>query len=213
MMARNGIAQQLWRTGCVRDGGYRAAQRPQGQADQRTEHRHGRDDPDQVDLRDIAQQEATHQRADREGGRAPQPQRSIAEAELLDAAQRIGVGERHHRRPDTTRQRIDREQHERLVLGADHGKAERGRCSRSDDRAAQHLTPFRHCCDQRQHGEARHRRHRRDDADPGGIDADRLHPHREKRQVNPGHAEQRGIECRKAARRSPRCNFCCNGDL
>jgi len=201
------------KVGLRSDRGDRTAQRPQGQPDQRAEHGHGGDDPDQIDLRDITQQEPADQRTDRERRRAPQPQRSVGETELPDAAQRIGVGKRHHRRPDAAGQRIDREQHEGLVLGADHGKAERRGYSRGDDRAAQHLAAFRHCRDQRQHGEARHRRHRGDDADPGGIDADRLQPHGEKRQMHAGHAEQGGIECREPSRESPRCNFCCNGDL
>ena len=83
------------------------------------------------------------------------------------------------------------------MLGADHGKSERGGKGGGDHGAAQRVAPFGKAGHDRQDREPRDRGHRRDDPDPAGIDADRLQPHREKRQVAADEAEQGAVEQRQ----------------
>jgi len=63
----------------------------------------------------------------------------------------------------------------------DQRKPDRAQEGRHGQCTAQGLAVFREAGDEWQGGEARHRRNRADDADPGGIDADRAQPDREKR--------------------------------
>ena len=95
------------------------------------------DDPDQVPRRDDVDQEPAGQRADDEGRRPPQPQRPVIEPVTRHAAQRIGVRQRHHRRPHARRGGVGDKHQKRPMLGADDAKSERGGKGRDDDGAAQ----------------------------------------------------------------------------
>ena len=76
-------------------------------------------DPDQMPGCDEVDQQPACQRADDEGRRAPQPQRSVIEAVPRHAAQRIGIGQRHHRRPHAGGDGKGEEHRQRLMLGAE----------------------------------------------------------------------------------------------
>ena len=99
------VAQQRARAAGARAGRPGVVQRLQREAGQRPERGRAGDDPDQVSGGDEVDQQPADQRADDEGGRAPQPQRSVVEAIALHAPQRIGVRQRHHRRPQAAGQR------------------------------------------------------------------------------------------------------------
>ena len=188
-------------------------QRLQPEAGDGAERGHRCDHPDQVPCRDDVDQQPADQRADHEGRRAPQPHRPVVEPEARHAAQRIGVRQRQHRRPQRAGGGIGQQHHQRQVLGADHGKAERGRKGGHGQRPAQRIAPVGRARDERQHREPGQRGHRGNDADPRRIDADRLQPDREKRQVGTHRSERRAIEQRQPASESLRRNLRCDGDL
>ncbi len=175
--------------------------------------RHRRDDPDQVPGRDDVDQHAAGQCPHHEGRRAPQPQRPVIQAVARHAAERIGVRQRHHRRPQRAGDGIDEKHGERQMLGADHGKAERGRERSHDQRAAQRVALFRSTGHEGKNREPRHRGNGADDPDPPCIDADRLQPDREKRQMGADHPEGRAVEQRQPGRELPRSALRCDGDL
>ncbi len=89
------------------------------------------------------------------------------------------------------------------MLRACDGKPDHGGKGRDHDCAAQRMPPLGKACDEGQHGEARHRGNGGDDADPGRIDADRLQPQREVRQMGADQPEAGGIDQRKRASKSP----------
>ena len=194
-------------------GRLRTVQRPKPEARDGAEPGHAGNDPDQMPGRDEIDQQPACQRADDEGRRAPQPQRPVIEAVPRHAAQRIGVRQRHHRRPHAGGDGEGEEYQQRLMLGADHRESERGRKGRDDHRAAQRLTPFGQAGHERQDRKSRHGRHRRDDPDPRGIDPDRLQPHREERQIGAAEPEQRAVKQRQPRRESPGLVPRCDGDL
>ena len=197
------IAQQPARAMMRRWRGLDGAERLQPETHQRAERGHADDEPDQVSGRDDIEQLTAGQRGGDEGRRAPQPQRSVFETVLGDAAQRIGVDQGHHRRPQAAGRGIGDQDQERQMLRADDGKPDRGRKRRDHDGAAQRVTPLGKAGDEGQHGEARHRGNGGDDADPGRIDADRLQPHREVRQMGADQPEAGGIDQRQRASESP----------
>ena len=208
-----GIAQQPRAAMRRRRRRLRTVQRLQPETDERAEHRHRRDHPDQVLGRDHVDQEPAGQRARHERRRAPQPQRPVIQPVARHAAQRIGVGQRHHRRPQAGGGGKDQEYRERLVLGPDQRKADCGRKGRKPHPAAQGLAPFGKARQERQHRETRHRGHRRNDTDPRRIDPDRPQPHREKRQMGADEAEQRAVKQRQPGGESPGGRLRCDGDL
>ena len=201
---KTGIAQQRARAGQRRARGLGLVQRLQPEADEGAERRHPGNDPDQVFGGDEIDQQPAAQRADHEGRRPPQPQRPVIEAVTRHASQRIGVGQRHHRRPHACGGREHQEYRQRLMQCADHREPERGQKSRGDQRGAQRLVLVDQSGDERQDREPRHRRHRRDDADPRRVNPDRLQPDREKRQLRPEQAEHRAIKQRQPRRESLR---------
>jgi hypothetical protein len=145
--------------------------------------------------------------------RTPQPQRPIVQAVARYASQRIGVGERPRRRPHTGGGRKGEEHQDRLMLGSDHRKAERGRKGGDNHGTAYRLTPFGKAGHERQNREPRHRRNCRDDPDPRRVDSNRLQPYREKRQVGAQEAKQRGVKQRQPRRESAGRHLRCDGDL
>ena len=135
MMARKPrIAQQGAARRARRPQAVWPVQRLQPEAGNGAERRHRCDDPDQVPGRDDIDQQSADQRADHEGRRAPQPQRSVIQAIARHAAERIGVRQRHHRGPQAAGRGIGEQHRERQILRADHGKAECGRERRHDQR-------------------------------------------------------------------------------
>ena len=153
--------------------------------------------------RDDIDQQPAGQRAHDEGRRAPQPQRPVIEAVARHAAQRIGVGQRHHRRPHAGGDGKGQEHRSGRCWVPIDGKPERGQQRPSTImRAAQRLAPFGEAGHERQDREPRHRRNRRDDPDPRRVDPDRLQPHREERQMGADQAEQRAVKQRQPRRES-----------
>ena len=207
------VAQQRARAAGDRAGGPGVVQRLQREAGQRPDRGGAGDDPDQVSGGDEVEQHPADQRAEDEGGRAPQPQRSVVEAIALHAPQRIGIRQRHHGRPQAAGQGVDQEHQHRQMLGAQDEKAQGGGKGGHDDAAAQGLTPFRKARHQRQHRKSGHRGNGRDQPYPKRIDPDRLQPDREKRQMGAGHAEQRAVEQRHPRRELLRCVLRSDGDL
>ncbi len=170
------------------------AQRLKAEADEGAKRCHRCDDPDQVFGSDDIDQQPASQRACHERCRAPQPQRSVIEAMARHASQGIGIGQRHHRRPQAAGDGVGEKYQHRLMLGAENGKPERRRKGRYHDSAAERMAPFGESGHKGQNGEARHRRDRRDDPDPESIDPDRLQPNREKRQMGAHHTEHRAVK-------------------
>jgi len=131
---------------------------------------------------------------DHEGGRAPQPQWSVIETVARHSAQRIGVGQRNHRRPQAGGGRVDQEYQHGPLLGTDGGKADGGRKRGDDQRSPQRIAPFGQAGDERQGGKSRQRRHCGNNTDPRRVDPDGLQPHREKRQLGAPQSKQRAVK-------------------
>ena len=89
---------------------------------------------------DEIEQDAGAEAAGNEGRRAPQPHRAIAAPCAAQAAQRIGVGQRHHRRVEGGGERESRHDGERPVGKPDRAVPNDGRRRRDHDRhcAARH---------------------------------------------------------------------------
>ncbi|MGY4416380.1 hypothetical protein ACVWW4_008116 [Bradyrhizobium sp. LB7.1] len=170
------------------------------------------DDPDQIARRDVVDEIAAGERAGGECCRAPQPHRSVVEPVTGDTAQRIGVGQRGRRRPHHAGQRVDQEQRQRLSLQADGCKSDRRREHGHHDAGANGMSLFGKGRDLRQRGEARDRRQRVDEADPGRVDADRLQPDRKERQMRTRHREHGRVEHGEAHGESPLLRYR-DGDL
>jgi len=122
MMARKpGVAQQG--AGPMVDirCGFWRAQRLKAKADEGAKRCHRYDDPDQVLGGDDIDQQPASQRACHERCRAPQPQRSVIEAMARHASQGIGIGQRHHRRPQAAGDGVGEKYQHRLMLGAENG--------------------------------------------------------------------------------------------
>jgi hypothetical protein len=96
-----GLAQQGARAVQRRRSGLWAVQGLKAEADDGAEPRYGSNDPDQVLCRDDIDQQPAGQRSCDERRRAPQPQRPVVQAVARHASQRIGVRQRHRRRPHT----------------------------------------------------------------------------------------------------------------
>ena len=185
----------------------------EAEADDGAEPRYGGNHPDQVRRRDDIDRQPAGQRSHDERRRAPQSQRSIVQAVERHASQRIGIRQRHHRRPHAGSGGEGCENRERLMLGSDHRKPERGRKRRDDHGAAQRPAPFSEAGHQRQNREPRHRRNCRDDPDPRCVDPDRLQPHREKRQMGAGEAKHCAVKQRQPGCKSPGRRLRCDADL
>ena len=90
--------QRRWRRGLRRGSPAHGPAAPAAQAaaavsDQRRDHQ-----PDQVARRDQIEQRAGGETRHDEGRRSPQPHRAIGPAAARKTAQRIGIGQQHHRR-------------------------------------------------------------------------------------------------------------------
>ena len=196
-----GIAQQRRAAVRRRRGRLWAVQRLQPEAGQRAEQRHRRDHPDQMLGRDHVDQQPAGQRAHHERRRAPQPERPVIQAVARHAAQRIGVRQRRHRRPQAGGDGNDQEDRERLGLGSDQRKAERGGKRRNHHAAAQRLSALGKPGEERQHREPRHRGDGRNDTDPGCVDrrSPSAIPGRTADGFRPGRTA-----CRKTAPAAPR---------
>ena len=143
------VAQQRACAAGARAGGPGVVQRLQREAGQRPECGGACDDPDQISGGDQVEQRPADQCAEDEGGRTPQPQRSVIEAIAFHAPQRVGICQRHHGRPQAARQGVDQEHQHRQMLGAQDEKAQGGGKGGHDDAAAQGLAPFRKARHQR----------------------------------------------------------------
>ena len=150
-----------------------------------------------------------------EGRRAPQPQRSVIEAIARHAAQRIGVRQRHHRRPQAAGHGVDQEAPAAADAGCRSRKSPSAVAKRGhDDAAAQGLSAVPQApvtngstVNRVTGGTAR------DHPYPKCIDPDRLQPDREKRQMGADHAEHRAVKQRQPGGELPRRALRSDGDL
>ena len=167
---------------------------------------HGGDqEPDQVAGRDPFQQQARAEAADDKGRRSPQPHRTVADAALGQAAQRIGVGQRHQRRVEARSERQG---------GEDRGDARHqpggriaGDCRRRGDGegAAHRVVPVGDPRRQRNRDDAHDHRNREREPDLAGIEPACREPDRQERQLHAERREQRGIEHREPPREGLAC--------
>jgi hypothetical protein len=131
-----GLTQQRARTSGPGRGSLCRVLWPKSEAGDGAEPGHACNHPDQVPRRDNIHQQPASQCSHDEGGRAPQPQRPVIEAVPRHAAQRIGIRQRHHRRPHAGGGGEGEEYRQRLMLDSYNRKSKRGHNSRDDYHAA-----------------------------------------------------------------------------
>ena len=158
----------------------------------RGDHRkHQRRDnqPDQPARREPLQHQTRRHISGDEGRRSPQPHRAIGSAARSEPAQRIGVGQRQHRRKRHRGDREHQENRHRALHQTDDGHGQHRHDRGQHDCGLKRAAPVGLMCYQRCGDDSHHHRHGNDKADGLRVEPPRLQPKREKRQLNAAEKE------------------------